>query len=153
MRKLALFLLLLLCAGAAHAVPPRIIEVTLDTLRGSPRVEVTASSHGAKPVRYSGVSLQSVLHSRFYAPLGERLRGPALAFAVRATGADGYQVVFTLAELDAAFGNLQVLVADTADGMPLSSDDGPVRLVVPSDQRAARWLRQLVRLEILELKE
>jgi hypothetical protein len=152
MRKL-LFLVLFLFAGAAHAVPPHSISVVLDTLQRLPRVEVTATAHGSKPVRYSGVTLQSLLHSRFYAPMGDRLRGPAMAFAVRATGADGYQVVFSLAELDEAFGKLQVLVVDTQDGMPLSSDDGPVRLVVPSDQRAGRWLRQLVRLEVLELKE
>jgi hypothetical protein len=153
MRRLLLAMLLLFVSSAAWAVPPHAISVVLDALKDLPRVEVTASEHEAKPVKYSGVSLQSLMARRFYAPEGDRLRGPWLAAVVRATGADGYQVVFTLAELDAAFGGLQVLVADTADGVPLSADDGPVRLVVPSDKRAARWLRQLVKLEILELKE
>jgi len=153
MRRLLLALLFLFAATTADAVPPHSIDITLDSLARLPRIEVTAKTHDAKPARWSGVSLQSLLDSRFYAPMGERLRGPHLATVVRCTGADGYQVVFTLAELDKAFGNLQVVVADQQDGQPIGVKDGPVRLVVPSDERAARWLRNLVRIDILELKE
>ena len=153
MIRSALLVLCLLLPGLAHAVPPRILDITASMLERLQRVEVSASMHGAKPVRYSGATLQSLLHARFNAASGERLRGPWMAACVRATAADGYQVVFTLAELDPAFGNLQVLVADRQDDQPLAPEDGPLRLVVPSDQRGARSLRQLVRLEIVELKE
>jgi DMSO/TMAO reductase YedYZ molybdopterin-dependent catalytic subunit len=151
-RSLVLALLLLCVPALAHAVPPRILSITASMLEGLPRVEATSRAHD-KPAHYSGVSLQSLLHSRFYAASGDRLRGGWLAACVRATGADGYQVVFTLAELDDAFGGLQVLVADQQEGKALPAEDGPLRLVVPSDKRGARSLRQLVRLEILELKE
>ena len=147
-----LALCLLLLPAVTHAVPPRLLEITASMLEGLPRVEASSKIHD-KPAHYSGVSLQSLLHSRFYAASGERLRGGWMAAVVRATGADGYQVVFSLAELDESFGGLQVLVADQQNGKPLAPEDGPLRLVVPSDKRGARSLRQLVRLEIVELRE
>jgi DMSO/TMAO reductase YedYZ molybdopterin-dependent catalytic subunit len=153
MRNLCLALFLLFAATSAHAVPPHSISISADMLSRFTRVEVTAKVHDSKPVVWSGVRLQELMAARFYSPFGDRLKGPWLAAVVRATGADGYQVVFTLSELDAAFGNLEVLVADRQDGKPIDPADGPVRLVVPSDKRAARWVRNLVRLEILELKE
>src|SRR6478735_4370538 len=153
MRKLVLVLFLLFAATSAYAVPPHSISITADMLSRFTRTEVTAKVHDSKPIKWSGVRLQELMAARFYAPFGDRLKGPWLAAVVRATGADGYQVVFTLAELDAAFGNLEVLVADQQDGKPIDAADGPFRLVVPSDKRAARWVRNLTRLEILELKE
>jgi len=36
-----------------------------------------------------------------------------------AEGADGYRVVFSLAELDSGIADSEVLVADTMDGAPL----------------------------------
>ena len=153
MRNLCLALFLLFAATNAHAVPPHSISISADMLSRFERTEVTAKVHDSKPVKWSGVRLQTLMAARFYSPFGDRLKGPWLAAVVRATGADGYQVIFTLPELDAAFGNLEVLVADQQDGKPIDPADGPVRLVVPSDKRAARWVRNLVKLEILELKE
>jgi len=146
-------LLLLLVSGSAFAVPPHSISVVLDTLKNLPHTEVTAKVHDAKPSKWSGVSLQSLLEARFATPAGDKLRSGWLAAVVRCTAADGYQVVFTLAELNTTLGHLDVLVADQQDGKPLPAEDGPVRLVVPSDQRGARWLRQLVRIDLIELQE
>jgi len=152
MRKL-LFVLLCLFSGACFAVPPHSLTLSADLLSRQPRAEATASVHGAKPSKWSGVRLQSLLASIFALPSGEKLRGPRLATAVRLTAADGYQVVFSLGELDETLGHLEVLIADRQDGAPLPAQDGPFRLVVPSDKRGARWVRQLVRIEVLELKE
>lgn len=66
---------------------------------------------------------------------------------VRVTASDHYQVVFSLAELDAALGNEQVILADTQDGHPLTKD-GPFRLVVPGDKRPARWIRNVTTIEV-----
>ena len=153
MRRFLLALVLLLATASAYAVPPRSITLTTDLLSRLPRAEVTATLHDSKPSRWSGVRLKSILTGLFATPSGEKLRGPWLAAAVRATASDGYQVVFTLAELDENFGNVEVLVADQQDGKPIDAADGPIRLVVPADKRGARWMRNLTRLEILELKE
>ena len=66
-----------------------------------------------------------------------------MATYVVADAADGYRVVFSLAELNAGIGGVEALVADTLDGMPLGEGQEPFRLVVPSDKRAARWVREL----------
>ena len=62
---------------------------------------------------------------------------------VMAEGHDGYRVVFSLAELDSAFLDSELLVADTKDGAPLGANQGPFKLVAPHDKRPARWIRML----------
>jgi hypothetical protein len=47
----------------------------------------------------------------------------------------------------------QVLLADTANGKPLSGADGSFRLVAPKDKRGARSLRMLTRLEVVQLRK
>ena len=66
---------------------------------------------------------------------------------------DGYQVVFTLAELDLAFANEQILVADKRDGKPLFGYQGPFRLVCPNDKAGARSVRMLETLEVVRLQK
>jgi DMSO/TMAO reductase YedYZ molybdopterin-dependent catalytic subunit len=153
MRRLFFAMFLMLVSGSAFAVPPHSIQVVLDALQRFPHTEVTTSAPDSKPVRWSGVRLQTLLEARFATPAGDKLRGGWLAAAVRCTGAGGEQVVFTLAELNQTLGHLEVLVADQQDGRPLPAADGPLRLVVPSDSRDARWLRQLVRIDMIELQE
>ncbi len=128
---------LLLAITAATAIP-------LD-LAGLPRQTATLTVHG-RSQNCSGVPL-AALTARAGLPAGEALRGPALATVVIADAADGYRVVFTLAELDATLGNKPVLVADRCDGRPLAAGDGPLRLVVPGEARGARSLRRLERLQ------
>jgi Oxidoreductase molybdopterin binding domain len=62
---------------------------------------------------------------------------------VLATAADGYRVVYSLAELDPAFLDSDVLVADQMNGAPLDEREGPLKLVAPHDKRPARWVRML----------
>ena len=66
---------------------------------------------------------------------------------------DGYQVVFTLGEIDPAFGNEQIIVADKRDGKPLFGYQGPFRLVCPNDKAGARSVRMLETLEIVRLQK
>jgi hypothetical protein len=71
-----------------------------------------------------------------------------MAFYVVAAADDGYRVVFSLAELDADLAAESILVADTADGKEIGSDQGPLRLVAPGDNRQGRWVRTLRTLTI-----
>jgi Oxidoreductase molybdopterin binding domain len=48
-----------------------------------------------------------------------------------------------LAELDSSFQDSEVLMADTMDGMPLPTDQGPLKLVAPHEKRPARWVRMV----------
>ncbi len=80
---------------------------------------------------------------RARAPQGEQLRGRAMASYVIAEAEDGYRVVFSLAELDSGIVESEVIVADTMDGAPLATQQGPFRLVAPREKRPARWVRML----------
>ena len=123
---------------------------TLDhtAFAGLPHITVTAAAHDDPPSRWQGVALQDVL-GRAAIPTGEALRGRAMARFVRVTASDGYQVIFSIAELDPAFGNVQVVVADSKDGQPLGKD-GPYRLIVPNDKRPARWERNVRSIEMVD---
>jgi len=67
---------------------------------------------------------------------------------VIAEGADGYGALFAGAELDSSFQDSDVIVADTMDGAPLGSGEGPLKLVAPHDKRPGRWVRMLRSLTI-----
>jgi hypothetical protein len=72
--------------------------------------------------------------------------------AVRATAADGFEAVFSCAELAEGMGPTRAYVVFEIDGKPLSATVGPLRLLVPTDKEPSRGLRQLVRLEVMDLR-
>ncbi|MBN8481450.1 MAG: molybdopterin-dependent oxidoreductase [Xanthomonadales bacterium] len=113
-----------------------------------PRHVVRAGAHGVES-EFAGVALIDVLRAAG-APLGEALRGPNLALYVRITAADGYRVVYALAELDPKFRDDGVLLVDTRDGKPLDAAEGPFRLVAPAEKRPGRWVRQVTRIDVLK---
>ncbi len=101
-------------------------------------------------MEYEGVPLREIL-KRAGAPMEKELRGKALASYVLAKAHDGYQVVFTLAEVAPEFANEPILVADKRDGKALFGYQGPFRLVCPGDKAGARSVRMLEDLEIVRL--
>jgi hypothetical protein len=103
-------------------------------------------------VTYEGVLVGELL-KRAGSTLGGDLRGNAVATYVVASAADGYQVVFSLAELDPAMTVSEIIVADTIDGKPLFAYQGPLRIVAPRDARPARSIRMLQRLDVVRLKK
>ncbi len=131
---------------------PLPLTLTADDLAKMPRETVSVDDQDGTKVQYEGVLLREVL-KRAGAPLGNQLRGKALASYVLAKAHDGYQVVFALGELDAAFANEQILVADKRDGKPLFGYQGPFRLVCPSDKAGARSVRMLETLELVRLQK
>jgi DMSO/TMAO reductase YedYZ molybdopterin-dependent catalytic subunit len=122
---------------------------TESDLTNLPRSSITAGAHDEKPSLWEGVALAELLR-RAGAPTDKQLRGREMAKFVRVTAADGYQVVFSLTELDAAFGGRNVLLVDRQDGRPLSQKDGPLRLVVEGDKRPARWIREVETIEVVD---
>ena len=125
--------------------------LTTADLAQMPRAMVTMSNGGIE-TRYEGVWMHEIL-KRAGVPLGEALRGKALATYVIAEAQDGYQVVFSVGELDPVMTNAEILVADTSNGKPLFGDNGTFRLVIPNDKRGARSVRMLTKLEIVQLRK
>jgi DMSO/TMAO reductase YedYZ molybdopterin-dependent catalytic subunit len=104
------------------------------------------NSHTNADETYSGVRLSELL-AKLGAPLGDGLRGKALAGYVVATGTDGYRSVLAMAEIDPGFHPGEVIVADAMDGKPLDAHNGPLKLVVTEDKRPARSVRNLVQID------
>ena len=111
------------------------------------KAEDLASMPREKVGEYEGVLLREVL-KKAGAPLDGQLRGTALAGYVVALAKDGYQVVFSMGELDASMGNEKVVVADRQNGNPI-----PLRLVCPDDKVGARSVKMLETLEVVRLKK
>jgi DMSO/TMAO reductase YedYZ molybdopterin-dependent catalytic subunit len=116
-----------------------------------PRTKVTAKEHEVTTT-YEGVALTEILQ-KAGAPMGDKLRGKAMASYVLVTAHDGYRVVFALPELDPGFSDAaqQIILADTADGKPLTEKQGPVRLVVPQEKKGARWIRMVDSIEVVKV--
>lgn len=170
MRSNQLFSKILLLAGVCHFLAvaqtsaPAAAEITIrgdvpDTvvlkatdLAGMPRETVSVSEQDGAKVEYEGVALREVL-KRAGVPVGKELRGKALASYIIAKAHDGYQVVFSIGEIGADFGNESILVADKRDGKPLFGYQGPMRLVCPNDKAGARSVRMLEVLEFVRLQK
>lgn len=125
------------------------LSLSARDLERMPRQTVEAKDHDGKVAHFTGVALTDVLKAAG-APLGDKLRGPQLSKFLLVEAADGYRAVFALPELDPAFTDAVVLLADRRDGQPLAAEAGPLRLVVPHEKRQGRWVRQVKALSVLQ---
>jgi len=117
-----------------------------------PHETVSIPEKDGTTASYEGVPLREIL-KKAGVPFGKDLRGKALSSYIVAKAKDGYEVVFSLGELDAAFGNESILVADKVDGKPLFDYQGPLRLVCPNDKAGARSVRMLETIELVRLQK
>jgi len=129
--------------SAVHA-----LDLTAADLKQLPRITLDVQEpHKNAPQHYEGVRLSDLL-SKAGVPLGDKLRGSALATYVVAQATDGYAVVYSLAEVDPALTDGRIILADTLDGKPLGEKVGPFRIIVPGDKRPARWIRMVNALHV-----
>ncbi len=142
--------------------PPTALRVTGDVvtplslsaadLKAMPRTKVSVKDENGVTITYEGALVSEIL-KKAGAPLGGDLRGTALTTYVVASATDGYAVVFSLAELDPAMTNSEIIVADMVNGKPLAASQGPWRIATPKDTRPSRAVRQLERIEVVRLKK
>jgi len=123
---------------------------TAATLAQLPHVTVTVFNEHAKASQtYTGVPLMELLK-----PLGvpEKPHGKEFRLYLEAEGSDGYEVVYSVAEVTPDVHDGTVIVADIMDGKPLPAESGPLQLVATGEKRPARWVRGLVAIRVLEAK-
>jgi len=143
---LRLLLFLAAAAGLAAAepilqltAPGKTLALTAAEIAALPRTEITVvDPHDQKEHRYAGVAMHELL-ARAGAPSGSKLTGAALQLVVLVRGRDGYTVAFALAEFDPDF------------GMPLPENAAPLRLIMPGDKEAARWVRKVASIDVAPL--
>jgi DMSO/TMAO reductase YedYZ molybdopterin-dependent catalytic subunit len=127
------------------------LTLSAEDLAKMPRATVRVTSNGTEMV-YEGVWAHEIL-KRAGVPQGSELRGKALASYVLAEAQDGYQVVFSLGELDPGLIDSEILLADTANGKPLSGAQGRFKLIVPKDKHGSRSVRMLTKLEVVQVRK
>ena len=125
----------------------RPLKLTAADLAKLPRLTVNAKDHDGKAVTFEGVELGEVLKLAGV-KFGEEMRGKSLALFLVVDAADNYRAVFALPELDHAFTDRVILLADKRDGKALAASEGPLRIVVPDEKRQGRWVRQVISLSI-----
>lgn len=117
-------------------------------LKAMPRTTITVhNEHSKADETYMGVRVADLL-AKMGVPLGKELRGIALSSYLVAVGSDGYEALIALTEVDPSFHTGEVIVADTMNGQPLEARSGPFKLVVTEDKRPARWVRNLVYIQL-----
>lgn len=116
------------------------LELSPEELAAMPAVRFDGSFHDGRPARFEGVPLWQLLRQ---VGVPEALRSGDLTRLVAVQAADGYQAVFALAELSPDFRGEVPLLAFRQEGAPIREGFGPVQVIVPGDQRQARWVRQV----------
>jgi hypothetical protein len=161
MRYTCLLIPAVLCLTAAAQAPalllvtgdvPSALSLNPADLAQLPRETVSIDEQDGTRTAYQGVPLQAIL-AKAGIRLGLALRGKALAAYVLATAKDGYQMIFSLGELDPDFGNAHVIVADKRNGAALFGYQGPLRLVVAGDKHGARSVRMLEKLQVVQVRK
>jgi hypothetical protein len=148
----SLILIGVLAASSTMGAKGHVIKLSAAALEGLPRTTSRAKTHeSSTEVSYEGVSLGDVVR-KAGGPSGEAIKGPKLKTVVIVKASDGYEAVFALPELDPAFTAKVVLLADRREGVPLSGKEGMYRLIVPDEKRQARWVRQVVSIELREIQ-
>ena len=110
------------------------LELTAEQFAKLPRQTVHAKDHEGKEADYDGVAMVDVLKAAGV-KFGQDMRGKALALYLVVEASDGYRAVFALPELDAAFTDRVILLADQKDKKPLDERHGPLQVIVPGEKK------------------
>jgi DMSO/TMAO reductase YedYZ molybdopterin-dependent catalytic subunit len=160
------FLLLLGCFGASRVraqstdtdnirvegAVTQPLRLSARDLAAMPHSTVSAKDRNGQAHEYTGVPVAAIL-SRAGVTMGPQLRGVNLAKYLLVTSSDGYQVVFSLAELDSSFTDRVVILADQMEGKPLAATVGPFRIIVPGEKKPARSSFKVISFTIRTAKD
>jgi hypothetical protein len=149
-------------AASASAGTPATLKVTLADgssrsftlaeLQSLPPESATVQRRDGSSFVVKGVSVTSLLKLSGL-DLSQKLGvQTVVGSALVARAADGYRAVFGLAVADPHFGLPALMVTwSREDGSALAPNTGPLQLIHSTEPRTARWVRQLVALEVKAL--
>lgn len=123
------------------------LEFTLSDLSKLKHKNASLKDKDGNTHIYSGVALQDIL-LKAGVPSGKELHGENLSKYLLVKCTDGYQVLFSLAELDHSIADKNIIIADSVDGKPLPDAKGPLRIVAEGEKKPARSSYQVAALVI-----
>ncbi|MFD1883857.1 hypothetical protein [Paracoccus pacificus] len=103
---------------------------------------VHGGSNGEQKGRYTGALLWDVIAAN--TDLDDDVKS-ALRRVVLVTARDNHQVAFSIGEIAPGFGDRPIMIGYKLDGAPIP--DG-LRMVTPGDARGARYVKDVVSLEL-----
>jgi DMSO/TMAO reductase YedYZ molybdopterin-dependent catalytic subunit len=118
------------------------MDLTLQDLFAYKQVSQKVKERDGKEHEFKGVALIELLE-KAGVTTGSKLRGENLTKYVLIKAADGYEVIYSLAEIDPEFTDQVIIVATEKDGQPLPAGEGPFRIITPNDKKPARWIREV----------
>ena len=130
--------------------PTTYTAATLDALPQGTQTDTFASGTTSQTHTYTGPTIWNAINAAGIQTT-PGIKNDILDRYVLATGSDGYRVVYSLGELDPAFGNRADLVAtqETVGGKtaPLAGD-GLARTTAPGDVKGGRYVANLASLTV-----
>ncbi|MCP1253775.1 molybdopterin-dependent oxidoreductase [Elizabethkingia sp. S0634] len=123
------------------------LELSLSDLSNMPHKNASLKDKDGNTHIYSGVALQDIL-LKAGVPSGKELHGENLSKYLLVKCTDGYQVLFSLAELDSSIADKNIIIADKVDGKPLPEAKGPLRIIAEGEKKPARSSYQVAALVI-----
>ncbi|MHC6199085.1 molybdopterin-dependent oxidoreductase [Elizabethkingia miricola] len=123
------------------------LEFSLSDLSNMPHKNASLKEKDGNTHIYSGVALQDIL-LKAGVPSGKELHGENLSKYLLVKCTDGYQVLFSLAELDSSIADKNIIIADKVDGRPLPETKGPLRIIAEGEKKPARSSYQVAALVI-----
>ena len=107
-----------------------------------PRTSLTIKGHDEQTHKYSGVLLSSLLQ-KASVQLGNAAKKQTASSYLFIKAADGYSVVFALAEVDTLFTNKTIILADEQDGKAFPDNAKPFQIIATDENIHARMIRQV----------
>ena len=123
------------------------LEFTMADLSKMPHKNAFLKDKDGNTHIYSGVALQDIL-AKAGVPSGKELHGENLSKYLLVKCTDGYQVLFSLAELDSSIADKNIIIADTMDGKLLPVAKGPLWIIAEGEKKPARSSYQVAALII-----
>ncbi|WP_345990196.1 molybdopterin-dependent oxidoreductase [Chryseobacterium sp. Chry.R1] len=128
------------------------LDLSLSDLSKMPRKDAVMKDKDGSSHIFTGVPIMDVLEKAGVSS-GKALHGAEnLSKYVLIKCSDGYQVLFSLAELDASIQDKNVIIADTVDGKPLPKEKGPLRIIAEGEKKPARSSYQVKEIFINSIK-
>ncbi|TDE14894.1 molybdopterin-binding protein [Dyadobacter psychrotolerans] len=127
------------------------LEIKMQDLAAYKQVSQKVKDRDGKEHEFKGVALIDLLQ-KAGVTTGAKLRGENLAKYILITAADGYEVIYSLAEVDPEFTDELILLATEKDGQPLPSGEGPFRIIAQHDKKPARWIREVRSIKVVFAK-
>ncbi len=129
----------------------RTMTFSVTDLQVMPQRNVTVhNGHSNVDEQYSGVAVSDLL-GKFGVTLLNGGDKKIYHSYVRATGTDGYFVLYSTSEVEGAMHAGEVIVATMQDGK-LLGPEGAFKLVSSEDKRPARWVRNLKAMAMVEVE-